>query len=502
MTLISRILGFVRDMLIARLFGAGLATDAFFVAFKVPNFLRRLFVEGAFTHAFVPIISELRHQGDTVSLKAFIDKISGSLLGLLLAITLTGMIAAPVLILALAPGFPWQSGQHDLAVRLLQITLPYLFFIGFTAFAGSILNAYGRFAVPAATPALLNVFMILAAVWLAPKMAEPVTALAWGVFAAGIAQAGLQLAALMRLGLIPKPRLAYGDSAIMQALASMPSAIFSVSVTQINLLLDTLLASLLTAGSVSWLYYSDRLVEFPLGILGITLATVILPGLAKNFASGDVERFSNHLDWGLRLVLAIALPATLGLVLLALPIVSALFQYDRFGVTDVEMTSRSVMAYSVGLVGFILVKILVSGFTSRRDMKTPVRYGVWAMLAGLGLKLTLAGPLGHAGLALATSLAAILNAALLLKRLLRTRIYRPGAGWLPFAARVLSASMIMGGVLFAGIEPESWCLQNAETRLLRLGLWIAIGLVCYLSVLFISGLKLRHLHIHDKMENF
>ena len=324
MTLISRILGFVRDMLIARIFGVDLVTDAFFVAFKIPNFLRRLFAEGAFAHAFVPVLADYKERESKAELKLFVDRTAGTLTLILTLITLIGMVAAPLFILLLAPGFAWQGIQHELAVFLLQITFPYLFFIGLVAFAGGILNAHGKFVIPALTPVFLNICMIVAAIRLAPLVDEPVMALAWGVFAAGVVQLLFQIPALMRLGLMPRFRLGFNDPGVKKIIGLMLPAIFSVSITQINLLLDTLIASFLTVGSVSWLYYSDRLVEFPLGILGLALGTVILPSLAKNQAAEDAAAFSNSLDWGLRLSFLVGMPATIGLLLLRADVINTI----------------------------------------------------------------------------------------------------------------------------------------------------------------------------------
>lgn len=493
MTLISRILGFVRDMLIAQIFGVTLATDAFFVAFKIPNFLRRLFAEGAFAHAFVPVLSDYKERGSQAELKQFVDKTAGTLSVFLALITLIGIVAAPILIMLLAPGFVWQGNQYELAVQLLQITFPYLFFIALVAFAGGILNAHGRFAVPALTPVFLNICMIAAAVWLAPMMDEPVTALAWGVFAAGVVQLLFQLPPLLRLGLMPRPRLGFRDKGVKRIISLMLPAIFSVSVTQINLLLDTLFASFLTVGSVSWLYYSDRLVEFPLGILGLALGTVILPSLAKNHAAEDQAAFSDALDWGLRLVVLIGLPATIGLVMLAEPMLSTLFQYNEFSVSDVHFSGRSLKAYSVGLLGFILIKVLVPGFTSRGDMKTPVRYGVYAMLVSVGLNVVLVVPLAHAGLALATSLGAFFNAALLLGKLKKDDVYRPASGWWLFFARVTLAAAAMAAVLYYFVDSAWWNDWSSSVRVINLIKWIAIGLMTYATTLLLSGLRVRHL---------
>jgi putative peptidoglycan lipid II flippase len=497
MTLISRVLGFIRDMLIARIFGVDLATDAFFVAFKIPNFLRRLFAEGAFAHAFVPVLADYKTQNSKVALQQFIDRTAGTLALILMLITVIGIVIAPVLIMLLAPGFAWQGSQHELAVLLLRITLPYLLFIGLVAFAGGILNAHGKFAVPALTPVLLNICMIAASIRLAPLMNEPVVALAWGVSAAGIVQLLFQIPPLIRLGLMPKLKLGFNDSGVKKIIGLMLPAIFSVSVTQINLLLDTLIASFLTVGSVSWLYYSDRLVEFPVGILGLALGTVILPGLAKCHAAEDAAAFSYALDWGLRLVLLVGMPATIGLLLLAEPMLSTLFQYNEFSITDVHLAGLSLRAYSIGLLGYILIKVLVSGFTSRQDMKTPVRYGFYAMIASLGLNLVLVFPLAHAGLALATSLGAFFNAALLLRKLLKEKMYQPASGWPVFFIRVLSAGAAMAAVLYWLVDASWWNQWSSGERVINLFKWIVIGMAIYTVTLALTGLRLRHLTVQS-----
>lgn len=493
MTLISRILGFIRDMLIAQIFGVDSATDAFFVAFKIPNFLRRLFAEGAFAHAFVPVLSDYKERGSKVALKQFIDKTAGTLSVFLLLITLVGVVAAPLLIMLLAPGFMWQGSQYELSVQLLRITLPYLFFIALVAFCGGILNAHGKFAIPALTPVFLNICMIAAAIWLAPLMKQPVTALAWGVFAAGIVQLLFQFPSLMRVGLMPRPRLGFDDSGVKRIIRLMLPAIFSVSVTQINLLLDTLIASFLTVGSVSWLYYSDRLVEFPLGILGLALATVILPSLSKSHAAEDAAAFSKALDWGLRLVVLIGFPATIGLVMLAEPMLSTLFQYNEFGVSDVHFAGMSLKAYALGLLGFILIKVLAPGFSSRGDMKTPVRYGVYSMIVSLGLNLVLVFPLAHAGLALATSLGAFFNAALLLRKLHKDKVYQPASGWWLFFTRVSLAAGAMSVGLYYFVDADWWKHWDSTARVINLVKWIGIGLVIYAATLLLTGLRLKHL---------
>jgi putative peptidoglycan lipid II flippase len=493
MTMISRILGFIRDILFARIFGVDAGTDAFFVAFKIPNFLRRLFAEGAFAQAFVPVLADYKEQGSQAALKLFIDKTAGTLALILISVTLIGVIAAPLLIILFAPGFIWEGGQYDLAVQMLKITFPYLFFISSVAFAGGILNSHGQFAVPAFTPVFLNLCLIGAAIWLAPLMSQPIVALAWGVFIAGIVQLAFQFPALMALGLMPRLQFGFKDAGVKRIISLMLPAIFGVSVTQINLLLDTLLASFLTAGSVSWLYYSDRLVEFPLGLFGIALATVILPHLSKHHAAKDYQAFSQSLDWGLRLVLLIGIPSSLGLFLLAEPLLSTLFQYDEFAIEDVQMAGQSLMAYSVGLLGFILVKILVPGFTSRKDMKTPVRFGIYAMVANMGFNLILFYPLAHAGLALATSLGAFFNASLLLKRLLKAKFYQPTRGWGRYLCRLMLANSAMGGTLYYFVDKTQWYDEQAFNRIIYLAIAIISAMFIYAIILLLVGFRPRQL---------
>lgn len=502
LTLLSRLLGFVRDMLIARLFGVDVATDAFFVAFKIPNFLRRLFTEGAFAHAFIPVLAEYQAQDDPTAVRQFLGKAAGLWAFVLLALTIVGVLAAPILIILLAPGFDWQGARHELAVQMLQITFPYLLFIALVAFAGGILNAYQQFVVPALTPALLNISMIAAAIWLAPLLDKPVIALAWGVLIAGAAQLLLQIPALLKLGLFPRLQLDFHDAGVKRLFKRIVPAIFSVSVTQINLLLDTLIASFLTVGSVSWLYYSDRLVEFPQGLLGLALGTVILPQLAKHHAQDDPNAFSNSLDWGLRLVLLTGIPATIGLILLAEPMLATMFQYDEFTHTDVQLAGQSLKAYALGLPGFLMIKVLVPGFTARQNMSTPLRYGIVAMVISLAGNV-LALPLAHAGLALATSLGAAVNALLLLYKLHQERVYQPAQGWWLFLLRVLLASTAMSASLYYLVDVEAWQGWHTSERILQLLKFIVIGMVIYATALLITGLRLRHLSVpHDKINNF
>ncbi len=493
-TVLSRILGFVRDMVIARLFGASVGTDAFFVAFKIPNFLRRLFAEGAFSQAFVPVLSEYQTQRDHEQVRHLVSSASGTLGLVLVGITAIGVLAAPVLIMIFAPGFDREGLRYELAVDMLRFTFPYLLFISLTALAGGVLNTFGRFGVPAFTPVLLNLSLIGAAVWLAPRMDQPVTALAWGVLIAGIAQLAFQIPFLMKLRVMGAPKPRFKDPGVRKITRLMLPALFGASVTQINLLVDTLIASFLVTGSISWLYYSDRLVEFPLGVFGIALATVILPNLSREHAGENPQAFSDTVDWALRWVLLIGVPAALGLALLAGPLLTTLFQYDAFTQHDVDMASRSLVAYSFGLCGFILIKVLAPGYYARQDTKTPVRIGVIAMVCNIVLNLTLVWSLAHAGLALATSLAAFVNGGLLFRGLRRSGIYQPRSGWRPLLLRVGLAAVVMSLVLWYGTgEVQQWLEWGAWQRAANLLLWVVVGAGVYFGVLLVAGLRLRQL---------
>ena len=492
MTFISRILGLVRDVVIARFFGTTLAADAFFIAFKIPNLFRRLFAEGAFSAAFVPVLTEQKETTDEAAVAGLIDATFGTLALVLLVVVALGVLAAPVVITVFAPGFLQQADKLDLATALLRITFPYLLFVSLTALLSGVLNTYGRFAVPAFTPALLNVSLIACAIVLAPRMAEPVTALAMGVFVGGVAQLVLQYLAVARLGFLPRPRVGFAQAGVRRIMRLMVPAIFGASVAQINLMLDTLIASFLQTGSISWLWYSDRLMEFPLGVFGIALATVILPSLSRSFARDDARSFSTTLDWALRWVFLISLPAAVGLAVLARPMLSTIFQYQVFSEHDVIMAARSLVAYGSGLMGFVFIKVLAPGFFARQDTRTPVKIGVIAMVVNMVLNLALVLPLAHAGLALATALSAYVNAALLLRVLLNEGIYRPAPGWGGYLARVGISSAVMAGVLVTGVQTiDVWSAWDAWTRALHLALWVVAGAVVYFAVLGLLGLRVR-----------
>ncbi len=493
--MISRVLGFIRDLVLARVFGADAATDAFFVAFKIPNFLRRLFGEGAFATAFVPVLMEYKEQRSHSELKALVDHVAGTLGLVLLVVSFIGVLAAPLIVSLFALGWVLDGATEklDLAAQMLRLTFPYLLFISLTAFAGGVLNAHNRFAIPAFTPVLLNLCLIAAALWLAPQMDQPVVALAWAVLIAGVVQFTFQLPFLHQLKLFPAFKPAPRHEGVGRIMKLMLPALFAVSVVQINLLLDTMLASFLQTGSISWLYYSDRLMEFPLGVLGVALATVILPNLSGRHAAADGKAFSQTLDWGLRTTLLLGAPAAVGLAVLAGPILATLFLSERFDMRDVGMARLSLMAYSLGLLAFILIKVLAPGYYGRQDTKTPVKIGLVAMGVNMLFNLALIIPLQHAGLALATSLSAFVNAGLLFRGLRKSDVYHPGREWPGLWLKVLLASAGMAGILLWGMpELEAWATIGVMKRAAWLAMWIAVGASVYFALLAIFGIRLHH----------
>ena len=491
MTLLSRILGFVRDLAIARVFGAGLFTDAFFVAFKIPNLLRRLFAEGAFSQAFVPILSEFKERRGEHETRLLVDHVAGTLAAALFVVTAAGILVAPVIIYLTAPGFAATPEKFELTVDLLRITFPYIFFISLTAAAGGVLNTYSRFWVPAFTPVLLNLSFIAFALCLAPYFHPPVMALAWAVLAGGIAQLAFQLPFLARLGLLPRPRLGLKDEGVLRVMRQMGPAVFGVSVGQVSLILSMIFASFLTTGSVSWLYYADRLMEFPLGLLGAALGTILLPSLSKHFAARSLDEYSRLLDWGLRLTLLLAAPAAAALALLAVPLVTTLFHYGAFTASDVMATRSAVVAYSAGIVGLVMVKVLAPGFYARQDIATPVRIGIVALVATQLMNLVLIFPLQHAGLALAITLGACFNAALLLRGLLTRGIYKPQPGWPVFLFKLGIAVYVMSAVLWLASGPAAdWLVAGAAARALRIGGIVVLGVVTYFGTLWLLGFRL------------
>lgn len=492
MTLVSRILGFLRDVLIARIFGAGMASDAFFVAFRIPNLLRRLFAEGAFSQAFVPILSEYKNRRTEQETRELIDHVA-TLLGIaLFIVTLFGVIASPLIIYISAPGFSINQEKFTLTVELLRITFPYILFISFVALAGGILNTYSKFSVPAFTPVLLNLSFIGCALWLAPLLNPPVLALAWAVFIGGMLQLLFQVPFLMRIKRLPRFYLKTKDTGARRVLKLMGPAVFGVSIGQISMLINTIFASLLVTGSVSWLYYADRLMEFPAGLLGVALGTILLPSLSRHFASHSNEKYSLLLDWGLRLTVLLTLPAAVALALLAIPLITTLFYYGAFTAEDVWMTRQALIAYSVGLLGLILVKVLAPGFYARQNIKTPVKIAVITLVATQLMNLAFIFPLKHAGLALAIGLGACLNAGLLYYKLRHHDIYQPQPGWAIFLVKILAALLAMGIVLwFAAGTDISWLQDSAIERAIRLIRVVFLGAIAYFITLWILGFRLK-----------
>jgi putative peptidoglycan lipid II flippase len=494
MTMLSRVLGFVRDSLIARTFGAGLFSDAFFVAFRLPNLLRRMFAEGAFSQAFVPILGEYKNRRGHDDTRALIEHVA-SMLGLvLIVITTIGIAAAPFIVWISAPGFRADPNKFAFTVDLLRITFPYILFISLTSLAGSVLNTWSRFAIPAFTPSLLNLSFIVFTLWLTPYFDPSINALAWAVLVGGLAQLLFQIPFLLKLGLMPRFRLAWRDAGVWRVARQMVPALFGVSIGQISLLINTIFASFLVTGSVSWLYYADRLMEFPTGLLGVALGTILLPSLSKSHAERTTEEFSRLLDWGLRLTCLLAIPCAVALAVLAVPLIATLFHRGQFGALDVAMTESALLAYSLGLCGLIFVKVLAPGFYSRQNIRTPVKIGVMTLAATQVMNYVFVHylDLAHAGLALAISLGACVNAALLFGKLRSHAIYHPQAGWLKFAAKVTLAALLMAVLLrYAAGPAPAWLTASEWWRMSRLAVLVLLGAATYLGSLWVMGIRLR-----------
>lgn len=492
LTLLSRILGFIRDFVIARAFGAGMLTDAFFVAFRLPNLLRRLFAEGAFSQAFVPMLAEYRNQRGEDDTRQLVDRVATALFLIVMAVSALGVIGAPLLIHISAPGFAADAEKFALTVQLTRITFPYILFMALVALAAGILNTWSRFALPAFTPVLLNLSFIGMALLAAPYFDPPILALAWAVFLGGILQLAIQLPALRRIGMLPRFDFSPQDPGVRRVIGLMAPAILGVSVAQISLLINTIFASFLDSGSVSWLYYADRLMEFPAGLLGAALGTILLPSLSKAHASADSREFSSLLDWGLRLTFMLTLPAALSLAILAVPLISTLFQHGAFTVDDVLQTRQALLAYSVGLIGLILVKVLAPGFYARQDIKTPVRIALLTLAMTQVMNLAFILPLKHAGLALSIGLASCLNAALLFRGLRRREYYAPRPGWGIFFLKLTLALSILAAILWFGMGKEAeWMAASAVERMVRLTAIVSLGIAAYFSTLWLSGFRLK-----------
>ncbi|MBV8043774.1 murein biosynthesis integral membrane protein MurJ [Pluralibacter sp.] len=492
MTMFSRVLGFARDAIVARVFGAGMATDAFFVAFKLPNLLRRIFAEGAFSQAFVPILAEYKSkQGDDAT-RVFISYVSGLLTLALAVVTVLGMIAAPWVITITAPGFANTADKFALTSQLLRITFPYILLISLASLVGAILNTWNRFSVPAFAPTFLNISMIGFALFAAPYFHPPVLALAWAVTVGGVLQFIYQLPHLKKIGMLVLPRVNFKDAGSMRVVKQMGPAILGVSVSQISLIINTIFASFLVSGSVSWMYYADRLMEFPSGVLGVALGTILLPSLSKSFASGNHDEYSRLMDWGLRLCFLLALPSAVAIGILAKPLTVALFQYGKFTAFDAAMTQRALVAYSVGLMGLIVVKVLAPGFYSRQDIKTPVKIAIVTLIVTQLMNLAFIGPLKHAGLALSIGLAACLNASLLYWQLRKKNIFTPQPGWKTFLLRLIAAVLVMSAALLGmmHIMPE-WSQGTMLYRIMRLMAVVVVGIVAYFATLLALGFKVK-----------
>jgi putative peptidoglycan lipid II flippase len=496
MTLLSRILGLVRDVVVANLLGASAAADVFLFANKIPNFLRRLFAEGAFAQAFIPVLTEVQAEQDSARLKEFVAKVSGTLGAIVFFTAIVGVVCSPIITALFGAGWFVEylndepgGEKYELASLLLKITFPYIFFISLTGFAGAILNTLGKFAVAAFTPVLLNISIIACAYLLTPHLSLGAYALAWGVFIGGAVQLFFQLPFLYRAGLLVKPKWGWRDPGVVKVRTLMIPALFGVSVSQINLLLDTLIASFLGTGPISWLYYSDRLLEFPLGLFGIAIATVILPTLSKNHVTKDKQAFAKNIDWAFRIIAMLGVPASAALIVLAMPLMLVIFQRGEFTTDTAHMAAASLMAYATGLFGFMLVKIFAPAFYSRQDTKTPVKYGIITMVANMGFNVILAIPFGYVGLAMATALSGVMNAVLLYRRLAYLNVYKiPKDTWW-FLVKIVSASIIMTAAVFYYSSNLRWIESSFAQRAEYLSITIGIGALSYFAAILVFGVR-------------
>lgn len=490
MTLISRIMGFARDMVLAYFFGTQAGMDAFLVAFRIPNFMRRLFAEGAFSQAFVPVLAEYQKTRTVSEVRQFLARVAGSM-GLVLSIvTVIGVLAAPFIVAIFAPGFGYHSERTVLATEMLRLTFPFLMLVSLTAMCGAMLNTYGYFGVPAFTPVLLNICMILAALYLSPHLSTPVVALAWGVLIAGIVQFLFQLPFLRHRGLLVKPEVVFNDAGVKQVLKLMLPALFGVSIAQLNLMVDSIFASFLQEGSVSWLYFTDRLTDFPLGVFGVAIATVILPHLSRRHASQHTHQFSRSLDWGLRLLLLIGTPSAVGLAIFSMPLIATSFAYGHFSAHDLLQTQKSLITLAIGIPAFMMVKILASGFYARQDIKTPVKVGAIAMIVNTLLCAALIIPLAHAGLTLASSIAGYLNCGVLLGLLVRRGLFKPLPGWGWFLAKLLLANTVIAIYLTVMLgEVTFWLSLSLSHRVGLVLVHVAIATLLYALTLRLCGMK-------------
>ncbi len=501
MTLISRVLGLVRDVVVANLMGAGASADVFFFANKIPNFLRRLFAEGAFSQAFVPVLTENHAQGDMDKTRELIARAAGTLGVIVSIVTVLGVLGSGVVTALFGFGWflDWMHGgpaaeKFELASLMLKITFPYLWFITFVALSGAILNTLGKFAVSSFTPVFLNVMIILAAWFISPQMSQPEIGLAIGVFLGGLVQFLFQIPFLIKAGVMVKPKWGWRDPGVVKIRTLMIPALFGVSVSQINLLFDTFIASFLQTGSISWLYYSDRLLEFPLGLFGIAIATVILPALSRKHVDSQSEGFAHTMDWGVRMVTLLGIPAMLGLMALAKPMLMVLFMRGEFSPQDVHQASLSLLAYASGLLNFMLIKVLAPGYYSRQDTKTPVKYGIIAMVTNMVFNAIFAYFYGYVGLAIATALSAFVNMALLYRGLHIAGVYQITKRTVFFIIRLVIAGAAMVAAILWQLEDMSvWLEWGFAHRSGMLGMLIGLGAAVYLAVLFLTGVRLKDL---------
>jgi putative peptidoglycan lipid II flippase len=497
LTLLSRVTGLIRDLLVARFFGASAATDAFFLAFSLPNLLRRLFAEGAFSQAFVPILGEYKNTRGEEQTRILVDDVATLLFWILMLVTAIGVIAAPLIIYIVAPGFADEPERFSLAVQMLRIMWPYILLISLVAFASGILNTYSRFSIPAFTPVLLNLSFILAMLGFAHFFHPPIYVLAWAVLAGGVAQLLLQWAALKRIGKLPRIRWnlrsAWADEGVKRILRQMAPAVLGVSVAQISLVINRIFQSFLETGSISWLFYADRLMEFPTGMLGVALGTILIPFLTKAHVEQDHSSYNQLLDWGLRLTFLLALPASVALAVLSLPLIATLFHHGQFSARDALMSAQALTAYALGLLGLISVKVLAPAFYAKQDIKTPVKIAVLVLMLTQLMNLAFIGWLKHAGLALSISLAACINAALLYSGLRKRGIYLPAPGWAWFLLKLLVALTVFGAALYWAQSLVPWLQLTAQPwqRAVFLGLMVVGGALLYFALLYVLGFRLK-----------
>ena len=495
MTMLSRILGLVRDMVLLTVFGAGKDFDTFVVAFRIPNFFRRLFAEGAFSQAFIPILTEYKTTKLHDEVQILISRVFGCLLVVMSLLTLFAMIAAPVILYVYAPGFHNDPAKFDLAVDMFRLTIPYLMFMSLTAFASSILNSYGSFSTPAFAPVLLNIAMIAGAWWLAPHMAQPIMALGWAVVIAGVLQLAIQIPELWRKKLLIPPRVDFKHEGVERILKLMLPALFGVSVTQINLLLNTIWASFMQDGSVSWLYSAERMTELPLGLIGVAIGTVILPSLSARKAEHDQAKFRAMLDWAARVIVLVGVPASIALFMLSTPIIQALFQRGEFDLRDTEMTAMALQCMSAGVLAFMLIKVFAPGFYAIQDTKTPVRVGLMAVAANAILNVIFIGifklidwQAEHMALAIASSGSALVNAGMLYYYLHQRDIFRFGAHWKKLFMQFMIANIMMVIALWYALTWYDGSLSQWIRIAEVMGL-CGVGVMAYIFGLLISGFR-------------